>query len=153
MPWEKGEWFGYFCSLDKTRAKSFPTTTTRHCSAVVTLSDPLTALPGVDTKMERTESLRPEVNWFHESCVIFRLCWFTAAYLIWIREWGFYTGPVLEWIERVLDSAFQNKMKSAKSSSKTSVKCWTCSTFLATDSKFDLGADLTQYQRILLQAA
>lgn len=74
----------------------------------------------------------------------FRLCWFTAAYLTWLREWGFYTGPVLEWIGRVLDLAFQNKMKSAKSSSKTSVKCWTCSIFLATDSKFDLGADLTQ---------
>lgn len=49
--------------------------------------------------------------------------------------------------------AFQNKIKSAKSSSKTSVTCWICSTFLATDSKFDLGADLSQYHRILLQAA
>lgn len=62
MPSEKGKWFCYFHSLDKTRAKSFPTTTARHCSAVVTVRDPLTALPGVDTKMEITESLWPEVN-------------------------------------------------------------------------------------------
>lgn len=46
----------------------------------------------------------------------FRLCWFTAAYLTLVREWVFYTGPVLEWIERVLDLALQNKIKSAKSS-------------------------------------
>lgn len=72
----------------------------------------------------------------------FRLCWFTAAYLTRLREWGFYTGLVLKWIG-VLDLAFQNKIKSAKSSSKTSVTSWICSTFLATDSKFDLGADLT----------
>lgn len=62
--------FFYFHSLDKIRAKSFPTTTTRHCSAVVTISDPLTALPGVDTKMEITESLWLEVNWCCKSCVI-----------------------------------------------------------------------------------
>lgn len=57
------------------------------------------------------------------------------------------------WIERVLDLAFQNKIKSAASSSKMSVTHYHCSTFLATNSKLDLGTNLTQYNTILQQAA